>query len=202
MWQAVSHLVEVDGSSIPTQPPWPKVTLKITAAANRDNQFVRPIPLQQATGASGTVGGDSSSASSQTNLRVVERLQQEQPTTTVLQTGKFSLVLPNSLNVTFPDNSTSGKIYLTPLQDARTPVDLPVSFYSTSIVQITPFDTKFAPGAKLILPNSDGIASNSRLKLFRYDKALGLFDQVEGAQVKISADGQFLETGDYDVKDW
>jgi uncharacterized protein (TIGR03437 family) len=199
--QATSHLVEVDGTSIPSPPPWPKVQIKITAVANRDNQFARAIPLQQSTGASGSVGGDSSIAGEQLNLRVVGAQQQMQPSPTVLQTGKFSLVLPNSLNVTFPDNSTSGKIYLTPLQDGRTPVNLPASIYSTSIVQITPFDTKFAPGAKLILPNSDGLAASSRLKLFRYDKNFGGFEPVEGAQIKVSADGQYLETGDHDIKD-
>jgi uncharacterized protein (TIGR03437 family) len=198
---AAAHLVEVDGGSIPTQPPYPIVRFKFTATPNRDNQIARAIPLQQATGASGNVGGGSPIAEESLNLRAANAQQQPQPTSTLLQTGKFSLVLPNTLSVTFPDRSTSGKIYLTPLQDARTPVKMPESIFSTSIAQITPFETKFAPGAKLILPNSDGLSANSRLKLFHYDKNLGGFEPVEGATVTVSADGQYLETGEHDIKE-
>ncbi|MEK7830403.1 MAG: carboxypeptidase regulatory-like domain-containing protein, partial [Acidobacteriota bacterium] len=49
------QFVEIDGTSLQTSPPYPKVTLKITALSNRDNQFSRSISLQQETGGSGTI---------------------------------------------------------------------------------------------------------------------------------------------------
>ena len=51
-----TQYVDVDGESIPTTPPYPKITLKTIAFASRDNQFPRPVALQQSTGASGSVG--------------------------------------------------------------------------------------------------------------------------------------------------
>lgn len=197
---AVSQFVEVDGSQIPTQPPYPSLTMKISAYANRDNQFARAIALQQATGASGEVG--SSSLMDETaQARVSQQLaQQQQPSVITIQTGSFSLQVPSTANVQFADGSKSGRLTLTPLQNGRTPVELPLGIYSSSIVQITPFNTRVSPGMKLIFPNTDGFVAGTELKLFRYDADAGQFVQVEGAKVTVSADAKTIETGANDIQ--
>ncbi|MFM8392538.1 MAG: IPT/TIG domain-containing protein, partial [Acidobacteriota bacterium] len=50
-------LVEVDGGTTTANPPYPAVTLKLAARADRDNQIPQPISLQQINGASANVGG-------------------------------------------------------------------------------------------------------------------------------------------------
>lgn len=203
---AAGHEVTVEGDLIPTQPPYPKLKMKITAFANRDNKFTSPIPLQQAIGSSGTIGSGSSATEGGSNLRVVSSAQQQQPTpqpaTTNIQTGNFSLQVAANAKPVFPDGKSSGKIYLTPVQNGRTPVALPMGVNSTSIVQITPFDTKIPEGAKLVFPN-DGRPIGANLKLYRYDTSgnVGRFAEVEGAKVTVSADGKYLETGPSDVKE-
>ena len=49
-------LVEIDGGTNVSTPPFPSVTLKMTARADRDNQVAQPISLQQISGGSGNVG--------------------------------------------------------------------------------------------------------------------------------------------------
>ncbi|MFN0110975.1 MAG: IPT/TIG domain-containing protein [Blastocatellia bacterium] len=48
--------LEVDGATTNSTPPFPRITLKKTILAERDNQFTQTISLQQASGGSGTVG--------------------------------------------------------------------------------------------------------------------------------------------------
>lgn len=50
-------LVEIDGGTTTANPPFPAVTLKLAARADRDNQIAQPISLQQINGASANVGG-------------------------------------------------------------------------------------------------------------------------------------------------
>lgn len=200
---AIALSISVFGDLIPTQPPYPKFGTKIVAYPNRDKSL-GVIALQQSTGASGTIGAGSSAINGGGTLRVVSGVQQQQPTpqpaTTNIQTGNFSLQVAANVIPVFPDGSKSGKLYLTPVQNSRTPVPLPKGVYSSSIVQITPFDTKIPEGAKLIFPN-DGRLLGAILKLYRYDTNVGGFTEVEGAKVTVSADGKYLETGASDVKE-
>jgi uncharacterized protein (TIGR03437 family) len=197
------HYVLVEGDQIPTQPPYPQYLAKIPVSSNRDNQFKQAIALQQATGSSGIVGGSSGTPftdNSGTQRASQLVAQQQQPPVVAIQTGSFSLQVPSNATVQFPDGSKSGKLTLTPLQNGRTPVELPAGIYSSSIVQITPFNTKITPGAKLIFPNTDGFAAGSELKLYRYDQEAGIFVQVADAKVTVSADGKSVETGPNDIK--
>ncbi len=189
---AGSHFVEVDGGTVGVNPPYPKVILKVSAHSNRDNQIARAIPLQQATGNGGTVGSGTSLAAAGEGEGNQEP-NQTQPQPVSIQTDDFKLELPGSTKATFPSGATSGPIFLTPLQNARTPVELPFSFYSSSIAQITPFNVRLDPGAKLTLPNKDGFPAGSRVALFRYDQEVGKFVQ-DAAVAQVSADGQRIET--------
>jgi uncharacterized protein (TIGR03437 family) len=210
-----SHLVDIEGGSVQTTPPYPKVTLKITAVANQDNQFVGPISLQQSTGGSGNVGNPggfgeefagghgSNSVSIVSGNSLAKRLAaswQTQPTTpTPIQIGDFSLVIPASLDATFPNGAKEGKIFLTQLDQSRVPVDLPRGIFSSSIAQITPFNIQFNPGVKLVFPNSDRLPAGATAKLFRYDQSAGQFvEDPLGATV--SADGRRIETAANAIK--
>jgi uncharacterized protein (TIGR03437 family) len=191
---AAPHFVEVDGGSIGVNPPYPRVILKVTAHTNRDNQIARAIALQQATGSGGTVGSGTSLTAEGAGVETGGANQaQPQPQPVSIQTDDFKLELPGSTKVTFPSGATRGAIFLTPLQNARTPVELPFGFYSSSIVQITPFNVSLDPGAKLTLPNKDGFPAGSRVALFRYDQEVGKFVQ-EAATAQVSTDGQRIET--------
>lgn len=187
------QFVDVDGGSLQTDPPYPKVTLKIPAQSNRDNQFSRPIALQQATGSSGTIGGGSFAGETLTIGESASANRAAEPTAIVIQTGDFQLQFPDNVKPVFPNGATSGAVFLTPLKDARTPVDLPAAYYSKSIVQITPFNVKLDQGGKLILPNLDGFPAGAPAILFRYDQESGGFVR-EATKALVSSDGQRIET--------
>ncbi len=184
--------VDVDGGTVGTNPPYPKVTLKITTHSSRDNQFARAISLQQATGSGGTVGsGTSFAGDGNENENSLQAQVQPQPVT--IQTDDFSLQVQGSTRANFPSGATRGTIFLTPLQNGRTPVELPFGFFSSGVVQITPFNVKLDPGARLIFPNKDAFPVGSKVVLWRYDQEVGKFVE-DGATAAISSDGQRIET--------
>lgn len=186
------QLVEVRGSSLDTGPPYPNVSLKIAAQGNRDNLVSRPIALQQATGSGGTVGSDGSfSAKSSGGADDLSIIDQVLPVS--ILTGDFRLEFPANPRVLFPTGATRGSLFLTPLRNARTPVNLPFRYFSSSIVQITPFNVKLDPGGKLVFPNTDNFQPGEVAALFRYDSELGKFVREE-ASARVSADGQRIET--------
>ncbi len=192
-----AHFVEVDGGTVQTTPPYPQISAKINALKNRDNQFPNHIALQQSTGGSGTVGGGSF-AGQGNGQENVSQAQPEQQSVTI-QTDEFQLIVPSNVKVTTPTGGNSATLTLTPLKNARTPVELPFGVFSTSIVQITPFNVKLDPGAKLVFPNTDGFPAGTRLVLFRFDRDAGKF-LPESSAVTVSADGQRIETENDAVK--
>jgi uncharacterized protein (TIGR03437 family) len=183
--------VEVDGGTVGTNPPYPKITLKITAQGNRDNPFSRSIALQQSTGSGGVVGGNNATFSGNEGESRVTADPDQTPIT--IQTGDYKLEVPSAAKANFPTGATLGTIVLTPLKEARTPVDLPFGYFSSAIVQITPFGVKLDPGGKLILPNTDGFAPSAPAILFRYDPEQGVFVQ-DAAKASVTPDGRFIET--------
>jgi len=188
-----AHTVYFDGDLIPTTPPYPQISRKITALKNRDNQFSGHIALQQSTGGSGTVGGGSFAGDGGTT-----QIQQE-PQSVVIQTDAYQLIAPANTTVQTPSGANTATLTLTPLANSRTPVELPFGFFSSSIVQITPFNVKLDPGAKLIFPNTDNFPAGSKLTLFRYDQDAGRFVQ-DSAGATVSEDGQRIETEDNAIK--
>lgn len=184
------HFVEIDGTSLPSSPPYPQISLKITAYANRDNQFSRNIALQQETGGSGTVGGSSFGE----NEFDSGNQSQSQPSPSVtIQTDNYQLSFPPGVKTTGPTGQTSARLTLTPLRNARTPVELPLGYHSAAIVQITPFNYTLTPGAKLVMPNVDLFPAGALLTLFGFDKEAGGFVEIKGG-ARVSADGLRIET--------
>src|SRR5215813_9385353 len=189
------YQVDFDGGAIPVDPPYPLYSKKIPALMGRDNSFTHAITLQQETGSGGIVGSPSSfGGDGGYRLRVARTKLGPDPVT--IKTDDFRLEIQGSTKATFPNNGTIGEIFLTPLQNARTPVELPFGYFSSSIVQITPFGVELDPGAKLVFPNKDGLPPGASAILFRYDQNAGKFVQENPDTVKanVSADGKTIET--------
>jgi uncharacterized protein (TIGR03437 family) len=188
-----TQYVDVDGEALQTSPPYPKVTLKTITLANRDNQLARPVSLQQSDGGSGNVGGQglgeggsTAGTNSMQGTPLVPAIQQ-------IETGSFSLTFPVDIDAVFPRGATSGRLYLTPVAEGRTPVDLPGGVLGSNLVQITPFNVQLKQGAKLTFPNVDNLAPNVPAKLYRYDPVAGEFVE-EPTLARVSADGLRIET--------
>ncbi len=205
--------IEIDGNTINANPPFPRVTLKITVRADRDNQFSQPISMQQINGGSGAVGGGPgfSGGSQLTAHRgeflaalkqqfpsVDNRLADNQPaanqiptptkTVTISNRG-VTLEVPIGTGVRFPDGKTSGQMQLTVLERSRLPgINLPVRVFSPTICQITPLGSLFSPGASLSFPNPDqvNLGPGAKVDLYRFDFQNGVF--LKRGTATVSAD--------------
>lgn len=194
---ALGAIVEVDGSKLPVSPPFGKVSFLLPVTANRDNQVARPITLQQTNGASAQVGGQNLLATGdeeEITLTVPAFAPSEtQQTPPQIQTGEVTLGLPIGMRFQFPDGATSGVLTLTQVERSRTPVSLPNGIFSSTIIQITPFGTKFMPGARLTFPNADGFPAGAAVRLYRLDQGadsptLGSF--IDSGAATVSSDGK------------
>ena len=192
---ALGAVVEVDGSKLPVNPPFGKVSFLLPFTANRDNQIARPITLQQISGASAQVGGQGfqENEGEEVTLTVPAFAPTDtQQTPPQIQTGEVTLGLPTGMRFQFPDGATSGVLTLTQVARSLTPVSLPTGVFSSTIIQITPFGTKFTPGARLTFPNADGFPAGATLRLYRLDQGtdsptLGRF--VDSGAASVSSDG-------------
>ena len=184
---AGAALIEVDGNSLPANPPFPRITLKTTVRANRDNQFLRPIAMQQSTGPGGLVGTGALTSIATDPEAVVSA------TNGIIMTGNYVCDVPNNATARFPNGATSGNVFLTPLLDARSPFELPRGFFSGAVMQLTPFNIQIRPGGRLGFPNPDNFPPNTAAKLFRYDSTEGRFIEVPGGAM-VAPNGQSLMT--------
>lgn len=198
---AGSAIVEIDGVTTNSVPPFPSITLKTVVQADRDNQFSQPVSLQQITGGSGAVGSGLSSTRNQKSLigsRFFEALNNKSGNSLSISKGPLSaksqvptanktitvsdrgitLEVPIGTNVRFPDGKTSGALQLTVVQRSRLPgILLPVGVYSSNIAQITPLGAQFSPGASISFPNPDptNLQPGGKVDLYRYDFQSGSF---------------------------
>lgn len=156
--------VEVDGTTLPLAQAFPKITIRKVVSSNCDNQFARPISLQQADGVNIVVGG--SLASSKTNSVPAN------PAIDGAVAASANLEIPSNATVRFPEGVTSGVLTVTMVANGRTPVNLPLGVFSSTIVQITPFGVSIEPGAKLTFPNTDNLPAGDT-RLFRFDQQPG-----------------------------
>jgi uncharacterized protein (TIGR03437 family) len=188
-------IVEIDPGSL----PYPKLLLQAPVIANRDNAFPAPIPLQQTTGPSLTIGPAGNSAAR------APASAAQQTGSKLIRTEDIIFEVPGGTTATFPDQSTSGRLTLTAVENSRTPVALPPGFFSSSVAQISPFNVRLNPGAKLTFPNRDSIPKGTAVKLFRIDQdagsgTIGSFVEVNTLAV-VSEDGQRIETAPNAIKD-
>lgn len=163
--------IEIDGTTAPVSPPFPKVILKKLVSGNRDNLFDRPISLQQATGESITVGNSIGSGPFAAE-RPSFFSQAAAPPAGIISAQDQNIIfeIPVQAQVRFPNGATRGTLTVTKVADTRTASDLPPGVFSSNVVQITPFQVSINPGAKLTFPNSEKLASGSKVPLYLLDQ--------------------------------
>lgn len=198
-----SRFISIDPSGVPVNPPYPKDLRKPKVMADRDNNLF-PISLQQTTGPGAVVGNGGGSSLTYGG----KSLKRESAVIingngdaaigavaapVVLEIENFKLEVQDQTKVKFPDGATTGMITLTPVKNSKAPVNLPLDYFSSAIVQITPFDVELTPGAKLTFPNTDNFPAGADAILFRYDSEAGVFVK-EDAKAAVTADGRFIET--------
>ncbi len=191
--------LRVQGSSISAQPALETISLPVTAANNRDNSYLQTIFLQPVTGVSAQVGGNgfSGTDAETITLTLPTFAEEAEQLPTRLQTGNVVFELPANAAVRFPDGATSGAITLTQVASSRVPASFPAGVFSSTVVQLSPFGTRFTPGGKLTMPNTEGFTSGSVVSLYRFDqdeesRTLGHFVVV--GEARVSADGARIET--------
>ncbi len=200
-------ILEVDATNLAVSPPFTVFRQLAAISANRDNPVSRPIALQQSSGAapaSGQVGGSGFTAtalSGEANLLTLSAPTYNAPDDTNqtpgLQTGNVILQVPANAPALFPNGATSGVITLTQVENSRTPTALPTGVFSSTIVQITPFNVKLLQGAKFTFPNADNFPAGTQLRLYRLDQTEGsgtLGQFIEVGTATVSGDGQRIET--------
>lgn len=204
-------LIEVDGGTAGFAPPYPSITLKLPIRADRDNQFVQPISLQQIVGASANIGGAMAGDPSQPNgfptllpgavgkgrlpgnlLSSISTPGQviqgdlTTPGSTVLSSRGVSIEVPPATTLKTPAGRTSGSVQLTVVEKTRLPgIPLPAGVYSSTIAQITPLGTRFSQGFNIRFPNPDPskLGPGATVYLYRYDSAAGRFVRRGSATV-------------------
>lgn len=179
-------LIAIDASAVST-PPFPQMVLKKIVARNRDNQFEQHIAMQQVNGPGlpvGTAGGGNQPEAVFAPLS--NRSNGSHRLNGSVDEMGVTLDVPAGAAL-LPDGSggftNGGTVFLTILENSRTPVELPEGFFSSVIAQITPFGGTLEKGT-LTFPNTDNLPANSKAKLF-------FFDQRTGSETI----GQFIETG-------
>jgi uncharacterized protein (TIGR03437 family) len=191
-----SALIEVDASALPSSSGYPKIALRTEVADKRDNQFPQPIALQPLSNAGINIEASGLAGNESVSVPGAESAKAENA---AVQSDNVTLDVPVGARVAFPDGSNSGRLSLTVVASARTPVRLPAGFFSSTIAQIAPFGATLDIGGKLTFPNKDGYNANETVRLFRLEQGrnnpnLGRFAEIGFATV--SADGSRIETPD------
>jgi uncharacterized protein (TIGR03437 family) len=173
-------VIEVDGAAAPGPLRYPKVAVSLNARPNRDNQFARPIALQQIVGPSIPIGS---------------------PGPIAMQIGGARFEVQNDTSATFPDGATSGALTLSLIENSRTPAGLPAGQFASPIVQITPFGARLNPGGRFLFANEESLPVGTRLQLFRLDQnasspTLGRFVEASLATVVDTGNGTRVQTAD------
>jgi len=188
-------IFEVDARGIPG---YDRLSPKSPVKANRDNQYPDPITLQQIKLPDARIVANGSS------LKAALRLSDELPAehgaavgADTIQNGGINFELPSGATIQCPDGAGNCAISLTPVEKSRVPVSLPVSHFSSTIVQLAPFGAKFTPGGKLTFPNADDIPADRQATLFKLDQTPGSATRgtfVSIGTATVTAGGRRVET--------
>ena len=185
--------LKLDPSKLPLNPPMQPYSKIAGVTLNRDNL--------QSTTALQTVSGEAASIQTSTGSAAEEgdftqhRVLAPDGTIT---TGNVTFTFADNTVGTFPADVTDNRIYLTVLNNSRTPAPLPAGIFSSTIAMLSPFGVKLAPGGKLTFPNTDGLAANAQARLYKLDQTTGsstLGQFIDVGVATVSTDGQRIETG-------
>jgi uncharacterized protein (TIGR03437 family) len=198
-------LVEIDATTVNTTPAYDKVLLKMPVTAGRDNPYPTAVAMQQATGASVTVGN--SNGFNLDSNKNANRHRTSSPGASI-QTGGIRFDIADNAAAIFADGARQGAITLSVIVNNRTPVPLPPGHTGTSIAQLSPAGVQLSPGGTLSFPNTELLPPNSTATLFKLDqnpasRTVGSFVAVGSATVtsnglRIESDsGAITESGIY-----
>lgn len=183
--------VEIDGTTVQSGLPFPKVAFKMRIIANRDNEVKFPGSLQEVRGTSTNLTAEGFAEEPSLDLSV--------PASPNNPSGQTNVILdiPSNATIRFPDGTPAGRITLSLVERSLTPVPLPERHFSSTIVQIAPIGATISPGGKLTFPNTDGFPPGTQARLFRLDQqrnnpTLGVF--VDAGPATVSSDGSRIET--------
>jgi hypothetical protein len=181
-------LLEVDASTVETIPTFDKVLLKMPVTAARDNPYPTAVPMQQATGASVTVG-DPGGCSGANRTDAAPGVN--------IQTGAIRFDLDANAAALFADGSRRGVLTLSVLGNDRAPAALPPGQFSAAIAQLAPLGVKLTPGGRLSFPNTELLPPNSTATLFKLDqdpasRTVGSF--IAFGSATVGANGLRIET--------
>jgi hypothetical protein len=159
---------------------------RVEVNTKRDNRLVAPISLTAPGGRSSTVGN------AVTLTLPVFPCGGDQNAAV----ANVIFTLEAGASAQFPGDALTNQITLSQVQNCRTPKPLPLSVYSSRIVQLTPLGTRLNPGGQLSFPNTDNLAGGTQLTLYRLDQrsdspTLGSFIEAGTATVN----GSRIETG-------
>lgn len=198
-------LVEIDATTVKTTPSYDKVLLKMPVTAGRDNPYPTAVAMQQATGASVTVGNANGFQSG--SNQNVNPYRASSPGASI-QTGGIRFDIADNAAAIFADGARQGVITLSVIVNNRTPAPLPPGHTGTSIAQLSPAGVQLSPGGTLSFPNTELLPPNSTATLFKLDqnpasRTVGSFVAVGSATVtsnglRIESDsGAITESGIY-----
>ncbi len=193
---AGASAIEIDGSTVPPAAAYPKIRLRTTIVAGRDNQLVRPVALQYIKGASVSIS-PAGLVGEQSVTVALDQSTSPKAEAQIAETANVVFDLPSGTRITFPDGTNGGSLTLTQLENNRAPVGLPRGIASSAIIQVAPFGGSFSQGGKLTFPNREGYAANAQIKLYRLEQALtnnSLGNFVESGIATVSPDGKTIET--------
>ncbi|MDX2029973.1 MAG: Ig-like domain-containing protein [Blastocatellia bacterium] len=195
-----THVVEIDGSKPSGALPFPKPKLSLEVMADRDNAFPYRISLQQDTGPSLQITTSPTSASL---VQAAASLTQQTGNKVIQTEGIYFEVADGTIG-NFPEAPTDGKLTLTAVENSRTPTPFPPGIFSSSVAQITPFNVRLTPGAKLTFPNRDNLPPGTQATLYRFDQrngsnTIGRF--IVSGTALVSADGKRIETAQNAITD-
>jgi hypothetical protein len=151
----------------------PNVRIKMQVLANRDNQYPNSVELTQIQG----------------NALSVNAGQQGGAMTTINPGGNLTtnFGLPSGCQVFQPPNGLTNTLTISLFQTSRTPLNLPVGYFSSAIAQVTPFGARMSPGGTLSLPNPDGVFGVP-FRVFR-------LDQPTQSTLESPTTGEFIDVG-------
>jgi uncharacterized protein (TIGR03437 family) len=195
-----AKLVEIDGATTNSNPPFPRVTLKMNIQADRDNQFPQPISMQQINGPGTDVGYAGGGLAENPNRRL-----RPAPFFINITDRNVTLDIPTGTQFRFPGGKTTGRVNLTVVEKSRLPgIKLPPGVYSSTIVQITPIGTEFRPGAMLSFPNPDlaNLNAGAKIDFYRFDEASGAFIKrgtgtVSADKARVVSDGRIVDQASF-----
>ncbi|HWQ35635.1 MAG TPA: carboxypeptidase-like regulatory domain-containing protein [Blastocatellia bacterium] len=194
-------LIEIDGATTNSNPPYPRVILKMNIQTDRDNQFTQPISMQQITSPGVDVGYTGGAAESP-DKRLGPGVN---PFFVNITDRNVTLDIPTGTQIRFPDGKTlaprqpdcAGKIA------AARPQTAARRLFVNDCADHA-HRPRFEPGAILSFPNPDpaNLNAGAKIDFYRYDEASDAFVKrgtgtVSQDKSRVGSEGRIVDQASY-----